>query len=139
MSKKVFLDTNIILDLLDAKRPNHKNVEDLIKFLVLDGYTIVISEDMLSTIFYIDKNNEKVLKFFKSIIHRWEVTSFSIPLIEKAIDLSLENNLDLEDLLQCLCAKETACKVLITEDRGFFDCGVKVLTTKDFLEGVKDG
>ncbi len=134
MIKKVFLDTNIVLDFLDKKRTNHATVQELIKYLTLHGYTIVISEDMLSTIFYIDKNKEKVLKFFKSILSNWEITSYGVSLIKNAINISLKNNLDLEDLLQCLCAKNNNCEVLITEDKVFFDCGITIYTANDFLK-----
>ncbi len=133
MAKKVFLDTNIVLDLLDKKRENHKITQELIRFLILNGYSIVISEDMLSTIFYIGKNNQDTLKFFQQIILKWEVVPYGVLLIKNAIDLSLEKNLDLEDLLQCLCAKKKGCEVLITEDNGFFDCGIKILTVNEFL------
>lgn len=134
MIKKVFLDTNIVLDFLDKKRLNHKRVQDLIKYLMLNGYSIVISEDMLSTIFYIDRDNKKVLNFFKSIVSRWEIASYGVLLIENAVDIALKNGLDLEDLMQCLCAKDNGCEVLITEDKGFFDCGVSISTTDSFLE-----
>jgi len=139
MNKKVFLDTNIILDLLDIKRENHISVQKLIEYLVLNGYSIIISEDMLSTIFYINKDNQKTLKFFKTILDKWEIVPFQLPLIEKAIDLSLENSLDFEDILQCLSTKDNGCEVLITEDRGFFNCGIKILNTKEFLKEVKNG
>lgn len=136
MIKKVFLDTNIILDFLDKKRPNHKKVQDLIKHLMLNGYSIVISEDMLSTIFYIDRDNIKVLNFFKNIVTKWEIVSYGVTLIENAVDIALENSLDLEDLMQCLCAKDNSCEVLITEDKGFWDCGVSIYTADDFLKYV---
>ena len=138
-NKKTFLDTNIILDFLDTKRPNHKITQKLIKHLVLNGYTIFISEDMLSTIFYIDKDNQKVLKFFKTIIHKWEVISFGLTRIDEAIDLSIEKKLDLEDILQCLSARDNDCKILITQDKKFAHCGVRILTIEAFLEEIKHG
>lgn len=47
-----------------------------------------------------------------------------------------EKNLDLEDLLQCLCAKENGCGYLITNDKKFCDCGVKVMSSVEFLNVV---
>ena len=52
---------------------------------------------------------------------------------KKAIDLSLEKKLDLEDVLQCLCAKENECRVFITHDKRFYDCGVEIMTSEEFL------
>jgi predicted nucleic acid-binding protein len=45
----------------------------------------------------------------------------------------LGNSLDLEDILQCLCAKENGCDVLITNDKKFYDCDIKIMTIKEFL------
>jgi predicted nucleic acid-binding protein len=93
----------------------------------------VISEDMLSTLFYIQKDKRKTLEFFKVIYKRWVISSFGKDVIKKAIDLSFENSLDLEDVLQCLCAKENGCDVLITNDKKFYDCDIKIMTIKEFL------
>ncbi len=139
MRKKVFLDTNIIIDFWDDKRDGHIQVQLLMKHLILNNYTIMISEDMLSTIFYILKDKKRTLLFLQKIVKSWEIVSYGLPLIKNAIDLSLEKDLDLEDLLQCLCAKENSCEVLITGDGGFFDCGINILTANEFLEEIKNG
>jgi len=65
---------------------------------------------------------------------RWEIKAFGTNVISNAIALSLERNLDLEDALQCLCAKEHGCKVLITNDKKFHDCGIEIITNEEFLK-----
>lgn len=126
--KNIYLDTNIILDFLDKNRLNHLKSKQLIKQLTLEENIIIISEDMLSTIFYIDKNNKKVLEFFKFIIDNWEVVSFGKSVIKEAISLCTNNpDQDLEDTLQCLCAKENNCEYLITNDSNFVSCGIKII------------
>ena len=54
--------------------------------------------------------------------------------IKSGIELAIEKNIDLEDILQCLCAKENGCGYLITNDKRFYDCGIKIMTTKEFIE-----
>ncbi len=54
--KSIFLDTNIVLDILDSERKNHTIAKQLLEKIVIDEYSVTISEDMLSTIFYIIKN-----------------------------------------------------------------------------------
>jgi len=136
MTKKVFLDTNIIIDFLDDKREKHLKVQELMEHLILNNYTIVISEDMISTIFYIVKNKKATLSFFQNIIKskRWEIIVYGVLLIEEAVNIAFENDLDLEDLLQCLCAKENGCELLITEDKYFYDCGISIYTADNFLK-----
>ena len=135
-SKRVFLDTNVVLDMLDSSRPNGDGIGELSKRLIVDGYVVVISEDMLSTIFYVHKDKRKTLEFLKVISKRWIISTFGKDVIKKAIDLSFENNLDLEDVLQCLCAKENGCDILITNDKKFYDCGIRRVTVKEFLNSV---
>ena len=94
----------------------------------------MVSEDMLSTIFYISKNKKKTLEFLKLIQKRWEIVPFGREVVRRAVDLSLEKDLDLEDALQCLCAKENGCEVLITNDKKFYDCGMQIMHSAEFLE-----
>jgi len=139
MKKNIFLDTNIILDFLDDKREDHKRVQELIQYLVLNNYKITLSEDMLSTIFYIIKDKKATLRFFKTIIKKWNIVPYGLELIEEAIDIALEKSLDLEDLLQCLSAKKSGATILITKDKGFFDCGLTIYTTDKFLISRENG
>jgi len=132
-SKHIYFDTNVVLDIINNTRINHESANILFKFCIFNNYKIVVSEDMLSTVFYINKNKRQVLKFFKVIQNDWHISIFGKDVIKDAIDLSLEKNIDLEDVLQCLCAKENGCEVLITNDKKFYDCGLSVCTTEEFL------
>lgn len=105
-SKKVFLDINIIVDFIEPARARNKSAIQLFELLISNSYQIYISEDMLSTIFYIVKDKSLVLRFFKVIQDKWHIVGFGGAVIRQAIDLSLEKSLDFEDTLQCLCAKE---------------------------------
>ncbi len=131
---KIYFDTNVVLDIIDSNRLNHKLAKKLWEVLVIRKCEIFISEDMLSTIFYISKDHKYTLDFFKLIQKRWQIVHFGKDIIKSAVDLSLEENLDLEDALQCLCAKENGCKILITNDKNFYDCGVTIYTASEFLD-----
>lgn len=133
MGNKVFFDTNVILDIIDSSRQSHKYALGVWEKSVTEGFDIVISEDMLSTIFYINEDKQYALEFFKFIQNKWHIVSFGKKVIETAIKLSLKKGLDLEDSLQCLCAKENSCDLFITNDKKFYDCGIKIVSTEEFL------
>ncbi len=134
-TKKIFLDTNIVLDIIESTRKNHKQALELGSHLLLNDYEIYISEDMLTTIFYISSSKQKTLIFIKEVILiDWQIVPFGKNVIKDAIDLALAKNLDLEDILQCLCAKENGCKILITNDKKFYDCDVSLYTIEEFLK-----
>lgn len=50
MTKKAFLDTNIVADVMDGARVKHKDAMRLLERLILDEYDIRISEDMITTL-----------------------------------------------------------------------------------------
>lgn len=132
----IYLDTNIVADMIDGRRNKHEVSLKLLKTLMLDGYEICISEDMLSTLYYISNDKKATLDFFENIIYvDWRVVAFGIGVIKEATHLSLTKGVDLEDTLQCLCAKKNSCDMLITNDTKFVDCGVKIVNYEDFLKG----
>lgn len=132
--KTVFLDTNIILDIVDSERENHEHAKNLLRKTIKEDSTVVISEDMLSTVYYIVKNKKAVLSFFQTIIQQWHVVAFGQKVISSAINYCLNNEgADFEDALQCFCAIENKCDLLISHDRNFIDCGIKVSSIKLFL------
>lgn len=135
--KTVFLDTNIVLDIVNPQREGNKQAIELWNVLIIKKYTIIVSEDMLSTLFYINKDKRQTLEFFKLIQKRWQIVPFGKNVVAKAVDLSLEKDLDLEDVLQCLCAKENGCEVLITNDKKFYGCGIGVENCGEFLDSDK--
>ena len=131
MPSKIFLDTNIVLDIIVPNRIEEKIIVKL--FDKLADYEIFISEDMLSTIYYIVKDKQKVLEFLETICDEWNVVSFENDVIKDAIKFSLTNKSDLEDTLQCFCAKKFDCNILLTNDKKFIDCGVNILDYDKFL------
>ena len=134
MNKKVFLDTNIVADVMNGARAHHKDAMRLLEKLVSDDYVVCISEDMISTLYYIAKDKTSALEFFKNVIFiDWDVLIFGKDILTEGIRMSLDNGVDLEDALQCLCAKNNGCNILITNDKKFFDCGIEILTVERFL------
>jgi predicted nucleic acid-binding protein len=131
---KIFLDTNIILDLVDKDRKHHTKIPKLLEVIVLKEIKVVISEDMLSTLFYVQKDKKLILKFLHTIQNKWSISSYGAKVINGALELAMQKQLDLEDVLQCLCAKENACTAIITNDKKFYDCGIDILSIDQFLE-----
>ena len=132
MVSKVFLDINIVLDMLSPQRPNHKYHKKLLE--KLSSCEVFISEDMISTIYYIAKEKRKVLDFFELVIQEWSIVPFGEKVIRESIRFARENDADLEDILQCFCAKEHGCEVLLTSDKKFVKCGIELQSYDEFVE-----
>ncbi len=132
--KKIFLDANIILDLLDSTRIYHNVSKKVFENLVDHDLQIVISEDILTTIYYIVKNKRAVLEFFEIITDQWEIVSFGKKIIIEAIHICKDNaSFDFEDVIQSLSAKESDCCIIITNDKKFYAGGVAIKSSEDFI------
>ena len=74
---KIFLDTNIVADMIDSSRNNHFLALDFLKKSIINDYKLYISEDMISTLYYISKDKISTLDFIKNIVLiDWEIVSF---------------------------------------------------------------
>jgi predicted nucleic acid-binding protein len=134
VDKRIFLDTNIIADMIDASRLHHADAMRLLEACTLNDCEIVISEDMISTLYFISADKQATLMFFEHIVFvDWTVVPFGREVLHEAVNLSLQKGQDLEDTLQCLCAREHGCTLIVTEDRGFVPCGVEVKDYKGVL------
>jgi len=137
MTYRVYLDANIILDFLSSDRQNHQEALLLIGLLTQKEYEIVISEDILTTVYYVAKNKTKVVSFFQSVQTKWEIVSFGNDVITEALQRVNDAGLDLEDMLQCLCAKKEGCAIVVTEDQQFVDCGIEVMDYERCLNEIR--
>lgn len=134
MLKKVFLDTNIVADIIDAQRAHHQSAMRLVEKLIDEAYDICISEDMLSTLFYISKDKKGTLDFFQNVIFEdWEILHFGHTVLYDGVAIALKETMDLEDVLQCLCAKHHGCDTIITNDTRFYDCGICIVGAEQYL------
>ncbi|WP_035588007.1 PIN domain-containing protein [Hippea jasoniae] len=131
---RVFLDTNIIIDIIDTTRKYHHYAKKIIEIIYNNKIEVVISENMLTTIYYIVTDKINVLKFLDYIVKNWYVYSYSRELIKKAIKISIKNQVDFEDVLQCLCVLENKCEILITNDKKFYNCGIKIMKSEEFIK-----
>jgi predicted nucleic acid-binding protein len=107
---------------------------ELLKRLMLGAYRIVISEDMVTTLYYISQDKEATLAFLEHIVYEdCEVVPFGTEHLKSATRHAMKEVCDLEDTLQCLCAAKEGCSMVVTEDGGFVACGVKIMDYESVL------
>ena len=131
----VFIDTNVIIDLLAKKEPFYH--ESLQLFSLADSKQIELTISALSLIntHYI-LNDVMKLKDTRSIIGKFKVLVKSYALNDKVIDLALNdlNFKDFEDGIQYYTALESQANSIITRNlRDFKHSTIPVMTPKEFL------
>lgn len=131
---RVFLDTNILLDVLAKRRPFYDDAAAI--WTLAEQRTIVglISAVSLTNIFYIVRKLESRTIAMKALRQLRQVFAIS-SCDEKVIDNALQMNLkDFEDAVQLVTAVRARSTCLVTRiPRNFTDAPLPILTPIEFL------
>jgi len=128
---KVFVDTNIFLDLI-LKREGYDNALLILNAIEKRIFSGAILDITLLNIDYIANKQVKNIREFLALVNSlFEVIGATNKIFDDA--LNLPNN-DLEDNVQYLAAKALACDVIITNDKAFFAEGIEKVTSQVFVD-----
>ena len=137
--KKVFVDTDIVLDLMLARRPHYIYSAQLFALLSegkVKGFT---SSLMFSNLYYILRKqlgNKQTIEVLKKL--KKQITVLSVD--EGIINLALKSEFkDFEDAVQCYTAQKNRIRFLITRNfRDYKNSSVFAITAEDFLLKYKN-
>ncbi|MBO8087538.1 MAG: PIN domain-containing protein [Marichromatium sp.] len=128
---KIFIDTNIFLDLI-LKRENFDKALLLFNAVEKKLFDAVIADITALNIDYIAKKQVADVRDFLTLVsNNFQIVGSSNAQFAKAL---LIKNDDLEDNVQYILAKETQCEVIITNDKTFYAKSIKKLSSRDFVE-----
>lgn len=126
---KIFLDTNIFLDLI-LKRDS----QEALKILnatqkgLFRGYILDIT---LLNIDYVAKKQTKDIRDFLNLINdTFTIIGATNKSIKQALSIA---NKDFEDNLQYISAKISSCDMIISNDKNFYSKDIEVLFSKEFV------
>jgi predicted nucleic acid-binding protein len=134
--EKVFVDTDIVLDLLSNREPFYSHSAHLFSEADKGKIRIHVSSLTFSNLNYIlsrqysvDKARKKLLKF-KTLVTVLSVT-------DKVVELALSSDFkDFEDGLQYFTAIENNLKTLLTRNlKDYKTSEITVMTAEQFLKG----
>jgi predicted nucleic acid-binding protein len=134
MKHKIFVDTDIICDMLAKRDPHYQAAAKL--FTLSDGgkLQIFISALTIANIHYLISkqlsSNEA-----KQIIRKFKLLVNIVPINEKIIDLALNSDFkDFEDAIQYYCALENDIELLLTRNlKDYKKAQISVMTAQDFI------
>lgn len=134
--EKVFVDTDIVLDLLSNRDPFYVYAAHLFSEADKGRIKICVSSLTFSNLNYIlsrqystDQARKKLLKF-KTLVTVLAVT-------DKVVELALSSDFkDFEDGLQYFTAIENTIKILLTRNlKDYKAAEITVMTAEQFLKG----
>jgi len=130
--KKVFLDTNVVLDVIELRQPDWRHAAAILDLAARGRINAYVSAISIATIVYIledkyhpDEIRKKVLQLLQAVE--------SLPTSAESVSQSmLSDNPDIEDELQYFTASEHGCTVL-TRDDGFRKAHPDVISPEEYL------
>ncbi len=134
MKEMVFVDTDIIYDVLANREPFYSSAAKLLSLADEGRITITVSALSFVNIHYLiskQLTSEKA----KQVLRTFRVLIQIAPIDEKIIDLALNSDFkDFEDAIQYYCALESECQVLLTRNlKDFKTAKIPVMTAKDYI------
>lgn len=138
MKEKLFLDTNVLIDLLGEREPFYESAAKIATLADKGKIQIYISALTYSTTCYLlakFENSEVV----KEKIRKFKVIAETSDLTDKIVDKALASNfLDFEDSLQYYSALSVDCHIIITRNgKDFKGSEIPVLTPDEYLNRLK--
>jgi predicted nucleic acid-binding protein len=134
--KKLFVDTNIVIDLLSRRKPFYPESATLFSLADKKNIKISISSLTIANTSYILQKQIDSGKV-KSILRKLRMIVKVLPLDDKIIGLALNDETfsDFEDGLQYFSALGSNQDIIITRNlKDFKNSKLPVMTAKQFLE-----
>ncbi len=135
---KVFIDANILIDILNSSRVFHEESVKAYKYLIETEANIYSSCDLITTVYYIEakENKKRAILGIKNILITLNLVEFSNKEVELACNLMLQDNSyrDLEDTLQYILAKKMECDLILSNDKNFVGRDIEILSSKEFCK-----
>jgi predicted nucleic acid-binding protein len=136
--EKVFVDSDIVLDLLSARQPHYKFAAELFSLADQNSIKVYISSLTFANVNYILSKQlspgqaRKMLLTFKTIVNVLAVN-------DKIIELALLSNFqDFEDAIQYNTAIENSITTLLTRDlKDYKKAEITILTAQQYLKAIE--
>ena len=132
--EKVFVDTNIIIDLLAKREPFYKDAQDLFTLSDKKEIELCISSLSFANAYYSIAKHHKDVDA-KKYLSKFKVLVTVFPLEDKAIELALASDFtDFEDGLQYFIAMDNEAEIIITRNKKDFKSSkIPVMTAGEYL------
>ncbi len=136
--KSLFVDTNIVLDLLAHRMPYYTDAAKLFSLADRKEIKLSVSALCLADINYIlSKQNPEM--DVRGILRKFKVLVDVLPFDDKIIDLALNSEFrDFEDAIQYFTAIENEQDLIITRNQpDFKESKIPVMNAGEFIKTIK--
>ena len=140
MSRKVFFDTDIVLDILTKREPFYKSAAKVFTLAAEKKIEAFISPVLIANLFYILRKQlgrEEALV----AIRKLRLLIHVVPVDEEIVDLVMASGFkDIEDGFQYYSALRQKIGILLTRNiKDFVGKEIAIMNCDEFLEYIKQG
>ncbi|MEO1098179.1 MAG: PIN domain-containing protein [Bacteroidota bacterium] len=136
--KRLFLDTNVVIDLLGERLPFYNSIAVIASMSDRKEVELVISALSFSTVYYVlsKYENPTIVRLKLSKIKTLsKISDLTDLIIEKGL---ISNFSDIEDSLQYHSALEKNCDIIITRNaKDFKRSELPLMTADEYLVSIK--
>ena len=136
--KKVFIDTNILVDLIADRKPFSKYAIEIFQFAEKRQIAIYASSHSIATTHYLLKkyfDEQELRKVLESMMDYISVIPVDLQVLKKGLR---SKHRDFEDAIQIICAStiEDIDCIVTRNIRDFRDSEIRVLTPDEFCTKI---
>jgi predicted nucleic acid-binding protein len=134
MKEKLFLDTDVILDVVFKREPYFSDSQKVMSRVERNFFCGYTSSLIIANCYYIISSNKNKKTALKTISKLRSILNI-LPFTNREIGESLSSDVkDFEDGVQYfICINNNINKLITRNISDYKDIGIKVLTPKDFL------
>ena len=133
--EKLFVDTDVVLDLLSGRQPHYKFAAELFSLADIESVRLYVSSLTFANVHYVlskqlsASESRKLLLRFKTLVT-------VLPVNDKIIELALSSSFaDFEDAIQFYAAIENNISILLTRNlKDFKKATIPVMTPQQYLK-----
>ncbi|SDF15997.1 Predicted nucleic acid-binding protein, contains PIN domain [Pricia antarctica] len=139
MTKRIFIDTNVMLDLLGEREPFYEPIAKIATLAEKGKLTMVVSPISFAAVNYFLSKYESS-KIAREKLRKFKILSEICSIEERTIEKALNSSIkDFEDALQYFGATESECEIIITRNgKDFKQSLLPVMTAKEFLSSLTE-
>jgi predicted nucleic acid-binding protein len=134
---RIFLDTNVILDLLGERVPFFDSIAKVATLADQKKLTLIVSPLSFTTIDYVlnkYETSESVLNKLRKFKIICELCEVNEETIDKALNSSFK---DFEDAVQYFSALQSNCSMIITRNgKDFKSSTIPIMTAEEYLSSI---
>ena len=134
---RIFLDTNVILDLLGERVPFYDSIAKVATLADQKKITLIVSPLSFTTIDYV-LNKYEIAESVLNKLRKFKIICEVCEVNEETIDKALNSSFkDFEDALQYFTALQANCSIIITRNgKDFKQATIPIMTAEEYLSSI---